>query len=287
MKFNYEEKFIEIMDKYGLPVNSCFNNHESVFEFVEKFTAIFPYGSEQFEECRSVIGVEDYINRTRNEFILVEHVGTGKREYVLRSEAEWNPKYKQIVTLCILKEFTETKKQIGLIVNSGDYRQKLTFIGGHVSFNKDMQSKDKSFDMKMRANLVKEIYEEIGLKFSPESSSIVYEKEMENIIGCRKYGISHISRYHKPEIYSINVNFDSLGEIKNEFGSEFITLDLNNAKIDLHSMTITYLQAVEYRDKITGVPTEKRITITSDFDEWLYLLLNYYMNKSNKILSFA
>ena len=287
MKFNYEEKFIEIMDKYGLPVNSCFNKHESVFEFVEKYTSVFPQGTEQFEECRRVIGLEDYINRGRNEFILVENNETGKREYILRSEAEWNPKYKQIVTLCILKEFTEYKKQIGLIVNSGDYRQRLTFIGGHVAFNKDIQDKDASHDMKMRVNLLKEVNEEIGLKFSPGSSKIVYEKEMENIIGCRKYDINHISRYHKPEIYSINVEFDSLGEIRNEFGSEFITLDLNNAKIDLESMTITYLQDVDFRDKITGKNVKNSITITSDFDEWLYLLLNYYMTRSNKILSFA
>lgn len=268
-KMTYQEYLNDIIEKGGFYPNSTMCDPESVDEFVCRYSALFPIGSEHYEQCRKFICETEYINKNRNEYILVRNRDTGIYSFELRSIAEWNPLYIQIVSLAVLQ--TEDGKIVGVRSTKTDINNKITFVGGHISYenmynvseiNRNMTHNNLS-EIAYR-NISKEITEEIGIVVSRNSIDIVAK----NIID-RTYMSNHISYYHEPIFFIARISNEQLGWIEMEEGMEPVSIDIG----PLYANCVNLLTSESF---VVHLSDKGNDSTGTRLDPWLKCFLDYY-----------
>lgn len=232
---NYESLLVAILDDLhmvNIPRQMAINEAS----FINFAYIYFPVDSEAFAWAQKVVGLK-YICNCKNEFIACYKRGDDPKNviYITRAEAEYNPKYVQIVAMAIPFVKLPSGEIVYIFVaeHKSDMLGHTTMIGGHVQYKYD--TPPKYLETIMLETARREALEEMGLEnnsFIPKGKIMQYSPlldidEENGILGGQIYenpndDIRSISKYHRGISYTFEIDPSALKYINMEEGKNII-----------------------------------------------------------------
>lgn len=202
--------------------------------FIDFAYRYFPIDSEAFAWAHKVVGLK-YICNYKNEFIACYKRGDDPKNiiYIPRAEAEYNPKYVQIVAMAIPFIRLPDGGIVYIFVeeNKSDMIGHTTMIGGHVQYK--YNSSSEYLESMMIGTAKREALEELGLdthRFTNAGDPLQYTPDIHTgseILGGQIYenpndDICSISKYHRGTSYTFEISQEALQKIKIEEGKRIL-----------------------------------------------------------------